>query len=253
MRSAKLVAPATIMISIPEPVVRLVLTLNRLGNSFVVKVSGFVVRFARRLDVSVKRAKVGHFVFRLWERRPRLSPKKFLLVALGIFLIGVFFWGKNNSSLFVNRGSGIKMTIRPAIATQVLSREFSFPIEDERGKVLTNVTYVLETAELRDEIIVRGQKATAVSGKTFLILAIKIANSYNKAIEVNSRDFIRLSVNGNEKEWLAADIHNDPVNVRAESTKTTRIGYAIAETDRKLVLRVGEIDGEKETIALSLR
>ena len=72
-------------------------------------------------------------------------------------------------------------------------------------------------------------------------------------IKINTKDFIRLSVNNNQNEWLAPDLHNDPVEVQAISTKNTRLGFPVNESDKNLVLQVGEIEGYKQQISLSLK
>ena len=110
---------------------------------------------------------------------------------------------------------------------------------------------MIEKAELREEIIIEGQKASAVEGRIFLILTVKATNEHNQAIEISTRDYVRASVNGNKEEWLAAGMHNDPVEVQAISTKYTRLGFPIDENDKNIVLRVGEIDGEKEEIDIN--
>jgi len=103
-----------------------------------------------------------------------------------------------------------------------------------------------------DEIVVKGQRATAIRGRTFLILTLKITNGYTRPIEIDTKDYVRLSVNGNRDEWLAPDIHNDPVLVQATSTKFTRVGFPVYDSDSDLLLRVGEIEGKKEFIELSI-
>jgi hypothetical protein len=59
-------------------------------------------------------------------------------------------------------------------------------------------------------------------------------------------------VNGNTSELLAPDIHNDPVEVQAISTKPTRVGFPINDTDKKLTLFIGEINGQKDKVELGL-
>ena len=108
-------------------------------------------------------------------------------------------------------------------------------------------------AELRKEILIKGQKATAIKGRIFLIINLKIVNTLKQGINVNARDYMRLTVNGNSNELLAPDIHNDPVEVQAISTKHTRVGFAINDNEKNYVLQVGEIDGGKESIKLNLK
>ena len=147
---------------------------------------------------------------------------------------------------------GGKIKVQGAKSSQDVYREFLFPLKDENGEELSKIKYSIEKAELKDEIIVKGQKARAVEGRTFLILTVKVINEYRQAVEIETRDYVRLSVNGNEEEWLAAEIHNDPVQVQAISTKFTRLGFAINENDKNLAIRVGEINGDKEKIELNL-
>lgn len=156
-----------------------------------------------------------------------------------------------NSVLNAN-SSNQKAEIDPAKATQTLNREFAFPLRDESGKEVSKLKYEIQTVELRDQIIIKGEKATAVAGRTFLILNLKITNNYPKSIQLNVRDYVRLSVNGSD-EKLAPDIHNDPVEVQAISTKYTRLGFPINDTDKNLVLQVGEVSGTKQMIRLELR
>ncbi len=174
-----------------------------------------------------------------------------IIVLGGILLINartnVFKGQKTFSAVGANNGQ--KTTIAGPIATRPINKEFSFPIKDNKGIEIGTLKYMLENAELRDEIVVKGQKATAVKGRTFLILNLKIVNQGDKRIEINSRDFIRLSVN-NGTEWLAPEIHNDPVEIQPISTKYSRLGFPIDETKKNLKVQVGEISGQKTVLDL---
>ena len=146
-----------------------------------------------------------------------------------------------------------RVTVQGAKASFDINKEFLFPLKDDKGKDLTQIKYLIEKAELRNEIIVKGQRAVAVKGKSFLILSLKVTNTYDRAIQINTRDYLRLSINGNKNELLAANIHNDPVSIQAISTQPVRLGFAINDTDIKLTLLVGEIKGEKQEIELNLK
>lgn len=159
---------------------------------------------------------------------------------------------KNNSiQAAVNAQGDGRIEILPARKTLSINREFFFPLFDSNGKEVGKIKYFIENAELRDEIIVKGQKATAIRGRTFLIINFKLINDSNKAVQINSRDFSRLVANGNEGDRLAADIHNDPVDVQPASTKQARIGFPINDDDKNIKLQVGEISKEKTTIDLN--
>ena len=186
---------------------------------------------------------------------PNLPYKKLSIYALvGVaFLLVLWLVTKSltNGSSSV-AGTSTQIKIKSAKASQMIEREFLFPLTDGNGVSVSQLRYFIEKAEKMDEIVVKGQRATAIKGRTFLIITLKIANDYNRAIEINTKDYIRLSVNGNQNEWLAPDVHNDPVLVQASSTKFTRVGFPINDSDQELLLRAGEIEGEKELIQLSI-
>lgn len=137
------------------------------------------------------------------------------------------------------------------LARQTINKTFSFPVSDASGNVATNAAYTVLSADIQNDIFLKGDVASAVAGKTFLILTIKVANSSDKDITLNTRDYIRLS-EGYSPDLLAADVHNDPVSIQPISTKYTRIGFTIDTKQKRLVLHIGEIDGEKTTVILHI-
>lgn len=182
----------------------------------------------------------------------KLIPAGILVILVGFALVRVA--GSLNKATAPSTDSGDqRIEVKGAKASMVLSKEYAFPLKDAKGKEVTKIKVSIQDAELRDEIIVKGSRAVAVKGRTFLILNIKIVNDYEKPIDINVKDYIRLATNGNDKELLAADIHNDPVTIQAISTKYTRIGFPINDTDTNLTLYVGEIKGDKEAVPLNLQ
>lgn len=185
----------------------------------------------------------------------RLLKNRALLIVLvlSVVILGLSGWlltrtlFSNNSS----SSSSANNNIQKPSATTTINRELSFPIKDEKGQTISQLKFSLTDAQLTNEIIVKGQKATSVAGRQFLIVNLKIVNDSNKKIQIDTRDYLRLSVNGNQQELLAPDIHNDPVEVQALSTKYTRLGFPINVTDNQLKLKVGEINGDKTDIDLS--
>lgn len=186
-----------------------------------------------------------------------IRSKKIRIILIGIIALGgilyltaranIFTGQKTLSSIQTNNDQKIK--IAQPLSVQILDKAFNFPIKDSKGATAGALKYIVEKAETRDEIIVKGRKATAIAGRTFLILTLKIVNEENKRIEVNSRDFVRLSVN-NKLEWLAPDVHSDPVEIQPISTKYSRLGFPINEGDTNLKIQVGEISGEKTILDL---
>ena len=180
-------------------------------------------------------------------------------IIVGVVVLVVLIFGVRN--LAGNAASSPSMSVNSAtenrdlkkpLSAQTINKSFSFPLKDAAGKEVSKFKYEVQGAELRDEIIIKGQKANSIKGRAFLILNLKVTNSYDKAIQINAKDFVRLAIN-NSSEMLAPDIHNDPVEVQAISTKYTRLGFPINVTDTNLVLQVGEIGGTKSSIKIDLK
>ena len=181
-----------------------------------------------------------------------LYKSKFRLVlgALIAVLVIIFVGAKISEGNKVVSTNTIvsKADVAPAKAKKDINRNFEFPVTDNNGVVITKIGYSIDKAELRDEIVIRGQKATAIKDRTFLILTIKMKNDSDKTLRVNARDYLRLSAN--KSDWLAPDIHNDPVEVQPISTKISTLGFPIADNQKTFSLRVGEISGVKTTFDL---
>jgi hypothetical protein len=180
----------------------------------------------------------------------RKTSKKLLMLVIPALLIVVFItvavqtFRQSQQSTVANaedNNTGI-------LDATILDKPFSFPLTNESGKEIGNFSYEIQQAELRNEIIVKGQRAYAADGRVFLIINLQLKNGLKQGLQINSRDYVRLSVNGNKEELLAPEIHNDPVEVQAISTKFTRVGFAVNDKDQDFVLIVGEIDGDKQEI-----
>jgi len=192
-------------------------------------------------------------------RSKMTTGKKVLLIGIALFLIGAVIAGnqilaksKESTTVqpaFTSLGPNTTPVPSPqALAKEDVNYEFSFGVSPTSKT--SDITYTIESAELADEIIIKGQRARSVSGRLFLLLNLKITNKTNQGIEINSKNFIRVARKSNTEEWIAPDIHNDPVSVQAISTKYTRVGFPVNSDDREFVLRVGEIDGDKKDIEL---
>lgn len=222
-----------------------------------VDVLNLVIKVLSSLTSRLKRKTSNDFAVseRTSRRKFKLPSKKLskTLLIIVIAVVSVYGLARLIGAIGSSRGVNQKAEVQGAKAVKDINRELSFPLRDGNDEEVSSIKYFVEKAELQDEIIVKGQRATAIKGRTFLIITLKITNEYDGAIEIDTRDYMRLSVNGNEEEWLAPDIHNDPVEVQAISTKFTRLGFPINDTDENLVLRIGEISGEKEKITLEFK
>src|SRR3989344_690054 len=164
-----------------------------------------------------------------------------VLIAVGIVV-------KNSLSATSTPNQSGKMTIKAATANKQLDKKFKIALKDGKGEEIDGIPMRLENIEIRDEIIVQGQKANSVVGRSFLVVNMKVVNALPQAVEVNTKDYLRLGVN--ENEWLAPDIHNDPVLVQAISTKPTRVGFPVDSGLTHFTLQLGEIAGEKEKVEI---
>lgn len=171
-----------------------------------------------------------------------------IVIILGLVAVRNF---TPDATLGQINGSDARTEAPKPLATQNLNTEFEFPLVDGEGEEVAKIKYLVESANIQDAFIYKGSMATAVKGRTFLIFNIKITNPYSETIEVNTKDYIRVKVNGSE-EQLAPEIHNDPVEIQANSTKYARIGLPINDNDKNIVILVGELDGDKKTIKLNL-
>lgn len=173
--------------------------------------------------------------------------KKLVLIIIGIvifilaFVMGRFSTGPTSSTAIVS----------PPTQLKTLNKDFIFPIKDQNDKQISTMTYTIINVETQKDIIVAGQPAHAVNGRTFLVINLKISNPSPQSIQLNSRDFVRVSINKND-EMLAPDIYNDPITVQAISTAYTRLGLAIDDNTHQVTLHVGEINGPKTDIPINL-
>lgn len=141
------------------------------------------------------------------------------------------------------------VTPTPETKIQALNKEYLFPLKDFEGKEITQIKYLLKQYEFTKEVFVNYQKALITNEKIVLAFDIDITNDSSTAFEIITRDYLRLSIN-NEDKWIAPEIHDDPVEVRPHSTKTTKVGFTINETDTDIKLQVGEPDNPQETIKI---
>ena len=177
-----------------------------------------------------------------------------VFTVLVVFFLAVFFglFKGKSSQTATSRVNDQRLVVSLAKSTQTINKTFTFPLKDDKNVEVGKFKYAITDVQLQDEIIVKGQRATAVKGRTFLIVNLKIVNDSGHKFDINTRDYIRLSIEG-ENERFAADIHNDPVQIQAIATKPTRLGFPINDIEKKFILFVGEIKGEKKPININFK
>lgn len=194
--------------------------------------------------------KIKELLLLIRERvSPLLAKKTIPFLVIGFFAVLTIVLVVSS----IKRSSGKnEIVIASAKASQEINKEFNFPVKNEDGEEVSKIKYIVENAEKRDEVVAKGQRAQSVKGRTFLVFNLKIVNDFNQPLNIQTRDYVRLSVNENKDQWLAPDFTNDPVEIQAISTKLTRVGFMVNDTDKNIILRVGEINGEKEELEIKI-
>jgi hypothetical protein len=182
-----------------------------------------------------------------------------LLLLLAVVIIFLIYNEKSTKTQTLSELPSLKTatiissqpTIIPSPATKVLKldKKYIFPINDQSSIKLGEISFIIKDIERTKEVMVNGQKATAVGDRELVILNLELTNSQNLAVRINARNYIRLMVNGEEK-LLAPDFHSDPVDLQPQSTKELRMGFSIAQADTNILLQVGELEGPKEIIKI---
>jgi flagellar basal body-associated protein FliL len=175
--------------------------------------------------------------------------KKLVLIFVIILVLGGVVAVLSRNSKQPESTSAEETAVSAPIKTTAINQTFTFPIgEKTEEEQQDTISYMIENAEIRKEIIVQGKKAAAIEGRAFLILTLKLTNTHNVSVEINTKDYVRLGV-GETEERLAPDINNDPVTIQPISTKNTRVAFPVNESDiANLTLYVGEIKGDKQEI-----
>jgi len=135
--------------------------------------------------------------------------------------------------------------VNPLIATAEIGKEYEVKSLKANGDEDT-LTMRLVSAELRKEVIIKGQPATAKNDKAFAVFNLEVDNEDAESEYLKPVNLFRLV--GEDGKKYAADIHSDVIEVQPISTKVTRIGFVVKESDRQLQLLVGELEGDKDTV-----
>ncbi len=240
--------PIAISVAIPQED-----AVKKAGESIIEKIKGllFFVTSAAGDGMTVSKSKFSS------ARMPRFNSKNILRVIVPLVIVGILVFAvlaaTRKSPSVAGVATSTALNTNTEVKSTSINKTFTFPLKDANGKENGSFTYTIENAELRHQIVIKGQSATSVAGRQFLIINLKIVNSLKQGLEINSRDYLRISVDGNNGEWFAPDIHNDPVEAQAISTTNTRVGIALNDTDKNIKLQVGEIDGKKTIIPLTFK
>lgn len=207
----------------------------------------FLLLLVLRLGSGTKR------VVRLFTHtRRRVVTTLMVIIVLGLLV----FRGRVLAVFSSRPGNSPKVSASAAsdrdAGTIILGKSFQFSINDGKGREVTKLNYTVDSGVLTQTIIVQGQQGTAAPGRKFLVLSLKLRNDSNQSVRLNTRDYVRVAV-GSGNDLLAADIHNDPVDVQPISTKFTRLGFPVDDSAQNFKIQVGEINGSKNSFDLNFK
>ena len=125
----------------------------------------------------------------------------------------------------------------------VLNREYDFPLTSPNGQNVGTITLVV------DKYGIQNNTSNPVNQK-ILTVEITMSNQTNKAFQLNTKDYLSLSVNSGQ--WKAPSLHNDPVELRPRGTVSSALGFPLNQSDSNLRLQVNIPGGEKDILELSI-
>ena len=170
-----------------------------------------------------------------------------------VLLIGGYVYFSNSNS---NEKSPSVMGVDTSsenlaapLAEKDLDYTFSFTASDAQGYAAGNVNFLITKAEKTKEVLVQGRPANAKGEKAFLVLNIEIENADTQDRYIAPVDYLRLV--GEDGKLFAADIHSEVVKVQPISTKITRVGFVINESENYFNFQIGELNADKQNIEVT--
>lgn len=138
---------------------------------------------------------------------------------------------------------------KPAKATTEVNKSFEFPAAVVGGKGTEDVTFTIASAELKDEIQVKGELKKANKGSQFLLLRLEIENETTEKLALTPTDYIRLVREGEKK--FSPDFHNATVIIDPLSVRRDLVSFIVDNETKSFKFLVGELEEEKETVEVN--
>jgi hypothetical protein len=197
------------------------------------------------------------------------NPIKPLSIVIGLLVIaviaGAVIYFNNNSTTTTQSGTaqvaGAQTQTKTANNPKAnVNKRFAAAALDGTGKTSkTKIDMNIKTVEKSQDILIKGQPATAKQGSAFLVLQVELKNPSNERLVVAPLDLIRLIVDDQKR---AAEIYTEELpNIRGsvvvepDSTKVTRVGFVLTPeiASKKFKLQVGEVNSpDKQIVDLNI-
>lgn len=107
----------------------------------------------------------------------------------------------------------------------------------------------LTSAEITDNVLVKGQKAFTRNNKLFLVIYLEIENKYPVTLYSKPVDLLRLVRSDGKR--VAPSVSQGDVEVRAISVKRTNIAFVIDKGEKNFTIEVGEVKESKEAVQIN--
>ncbi|NTV30487.1 DUF4352 domain-containing protein [candidate division WWE3 bacterium] len=135
------------------------------------------------------------------------------------------------------------------IASKTLNKEYNFIARDAQGYFTdANINLKITTVQKQEEVLVKGNRATARNGKAFLIFEVSLKNDSNQVLYLNPLDLVRLVESDGGK--VAPQVHQGNVEVRPQSTKKSNFGFIVEHDAKDFAIQIGELDGNKDNLSV---
>lgn len=182
--------------------------------------------------------KIFSRIVSLLLRRKKLSMILIVLV-IAVLVLNVVRVGKSDAK-----------TAKVKTVSLELNNSFEFQAFNSAGKPAgSKIKFKITTVEKTSQVVVKDQTFTAKNDKLFFIVNLLLKNDSTAPLNIIPGDLVRLSIESDDENKFAPDLHNNVVYISPISSRIDRIGFVIAQDAKKFKLYVGEIEGKKEEIA----
>ncbi len=169
-----------------------------------------------------------------------------------LFAVLVLLVGGVSQVILQKRSFTTTTQAKPAIITTV-GKSFDFTAYEigKNTSIQSNankVKFTIVSAELQNEIKVKGEPRKAPDGKTFLMMRFELNNETTKRLSFISPDYIRLVGEGDKK--YSPDFHNGVVVLDPLSVRNDLNSFVVDAKQKKFTFLIGELDKTKEKIEI---
>lgn len=172
------------------------------------------------------------------------ANKKRLIVGIVIAIVAFSVVSSN-----VRRQSAGASSAKTVSAS--VDKSFEFAGLNNLGKTQPQkIRLTIKNIDKTNQVQVKEQVFEAKNKKLFMIVNLELKNDATLALNLVPGDLIRMTVDGDAENKFAPDLHNNLVPIAPISTRIDRIGFVIPQDAKRFTLYIGELEGEKEEVAV---